>query len=215
MNEIEYEFQVNIDGKDYGMDTLTSVNIKKPLFDKFDVGLACCACMTVSYRFDINPARGAKVIPKCRPKSSNDSWYQLGVFYIDLRTERAEVKTLTCYDSMMRADTPFLRDEDTSIDTGEWPRNMLQMANEIATRMGVAIDSRTVLNPNYYIDYPNDEHMRTLLQYIAAAHAGNWIITDDDKLLLVPMFSSMPSETHYLVTEYGSAIVLGRSRILV
>lgn len=213
--DVEYEFRVDIGGTFYGMDTLMDVHIKRPLFDKFDVGLACCAQMTIKYRFDLEPPRGAKIVAYCRERGSNTQWYQLGVFYIDLRTEKAEVKTLICYDSMLKADVPYLRDEDTSIDVGEWPRSMKQVVDDIVKRMGLKLDPRTIINSSYTIDYPNEDHMRTILQYVAAAHAGNWIVTSKNELLLVPLFGSMPPETHYLVTEYGSAIVFGEDRILV
>lgn len=213
--EGEYEYRVKIDGVYYGMDTLSDVHIVRPLFDKFDVGLACCAQMTVKYLFDLEPSRGCQLVAECRPKGSSEEWFQLGIFYIDLRTEKGPMKTLTCYDSMMKADVPYLRDEDTSVDVGEWPRSMKTVVDDIAHRMGVELDPRTVINPNYTVDYPNEDHMRTILQYVAAAHAGNWIVTRKDELLLVPLFSSMPPETHYLVTEYGYAIVFGEDRILI
>lgn len=211
--ELEYEFQVEIDGTNYGMDTLTSVNVKQPLFDKFDVGLACCAQMTVQYyvKEGIEPSRGAKLVPRYREKDTSNKWEQIGVFYIDLRTERAGKKTLTCYDSMMKADTPFF----TEGDVGEWPRSMKIIVYQIAAKMGITVDPRTKLVDSYTMDFPNEDHMRTMLEYIAAAHAGNWIITAANQLLLVPLTTSMPPETHYLVTEWGLPIVFGEDRILV
>lgn len=223
MYEPEYEFQVNIDGVDYGMDVLTDVHIKHPLFDKFDVGLVCSAQMKVSYyiKQGIEPSRGAKLIPQYRLKGSSDAWKQLGIFYIDLRTEREGKKTLTCYDSIVKADARFIpADEATEEDeeeetSSEWPRSMLSVALEIAERLGTPLDPRTEISPYYMLEDPKDDSMRTLLSYIASAHAGNWIVTSDAKLLLVPLTSSAPPETNYLVTEYGSPILIGGHRILV
>ena len=53
------------------------------------------------------------------------------------------------------------------------------------------------------------------MKFIAVAHGGNWTITREDKLLLVPLVGSMPPETNYLVTEDGDAITFGGDRILV
>lgn len=211
MNENEYEYKVSIDGIDFGMDTLTSVHYKQPLLDKFDVGLACSACLTVSYYFSMEPATMAEVIPYYRIKGSQDSWKQLGIFHIDVRTNINGRKTLECYDNMVRADIPFLTDGYV----GDWPRSMKQVAEEVAQLMGLELDPRTELNPNYTLDYPNEDTARTLLGYIAAAHLGNWIVTAENKLLLVPLFASMPSETNYLVTEKGEPIVFGDTRITV
>lgn len=81
--------------------------------------------------------------------------------------------------------------------------------------MQVEIDSRTVLNPAYAIDHPaNNYTIRDELCFIAAAHGGNWIMTGEGKLLLVPLLS-IPEETSFLVTEYGSAITLGGVKLLV
>ena len=54
--------------------------------------------------------------------------------------------------------------------------------------------------------------MREVLSAIAAAHAGNWIVTAENKLLLLPLFSA-PDETDYIVNEHGDAILIGGVRI--
>jgi hypothetical protein len=56
--------------------------------------------------------------------------------------------------------------------------------------------------------------MREMLGYIASAYGGNFIISDDRKLLLVPL-GGLRSETYYLVTEGGNPITFGGDRILV
>ena len=63
--------------------------------------------------------------------------------------------------------------------------------------------------------YSEGEYMRRdALRDIAAAHGGNWYMSDAGKLRLVPLIS-FPAETNLLVTEYGSALVFGGVRILV
>ena len=87
---------------------------------------------------------------------------------------------------------------------------ILMMGNDLKLASADA-----VLNANYTIDYPaNDYTVRNELCFIAAAHGGNWIITDENKLYLVPLLSA-PAETNYLVEEYGDAITFGGDRILV
>ena len=111
---------------------------------------------------------------------------------------------------MLKAEQVFLAEGDT----GEWPRTQTAVVAEICTRMGVELDSRTVLG-SYPVEYPNDFTMREILGYIAAAQGGNWIVTGAGKLLLIPLFGSMPSETSYLVTEDGDAIAMGDVRLVV
>lgn len=209
--EKEYEYQVDIDGTVYAMSDLTSGELEQPLLDSFSVGNACSAEFVVSYYYYPEPKRMAKVIPYARAKNSNDKWTQLGVFFVDVREEKSGLKTLTCYDSMMKADQRFLKEGDV----GEWPRSQSVVAQQIAEAIGVEIDSRTYIESDYVVEYPNEDTMRTVLQNIAAANGGNWIITAQNKLLLIPLFTSMPAETSFLVTESGDAILFGDTRILV
>ena len=94
---------------------------------------------------------------------------------------------------------------------------MPDVVADIASRMGVPVDPRTVINPAYTVGYPNDLTMREILGYIAAAHAGNFVITDAGALRLVPLYN--PAVDHgpggYLVTEDGHPITFGGVRIIV
>ncbi len=119
---------------------------------------------------------------------------------------------------MYKADQEWKPDQSLN-----FPLSMPNAAAEFARLMGVELDPRTKLNAAYTIDYPTSDPdsetgsyytIRQELQWIAAAHLGNWIMTGEDKLLLVPLLS-IPPETNYLVTEYGSAITLGGVKLLV
>ena len=92
---------------------------------------------------------------------------------------------------------------------------MTEAVEIMAALMGVEIDPRTALNSAYTIDYPvSNQTLRKTLSWIAATHGGNFVMTDEGKLLLVPLISA-PAETNYLVTEYGGPIVIGGIRILL
>ena len=144
--------------------------------------------------------------------TQSSEWLQVGVFYIDTRDIDPDANTITlsCYDAMLKAEQTFLMEGDT----GEWPRTQQAVVNAICTRMGVELDSRTVINSTYMVEYPNDYTMREILGYIAAAHGGCWIITPAGKLRLVTL-GGLPAETNYLVDEYGNTITMGGVRILV
>ena len=117
---------------------------------------------------------------------------------------------MEAFDAMRKAEVVWEPDQSL-----EFPLPMPEAAAEFARIMGVELDPRTTINPAYSIDYPaNDYTIRDELRFIAAAHAGNWIVTGEGKLLLVPLLS-IPDETNYLVTEYGGAITFGGVRILV
>lgn len=140
-------------------------------------------------------------------------WIPKGVFYID--TRRADVKTGTL--TLHGFDAILLHGGQTYLtaeDVGEWPRTCGTVVADICARMGVELDQRTVLDSTVLVPYPNDWTIRELLGMIAAAHAGNWTITDAGMLRLIPLWS-VPDETHYLVDEHGDPITFGGDRILV
>lgn len=203
------EYKVEIDGVTYYKSALFSVSITRPLFEKLSVGNTCAAELKVSFIPSGDVARMAKIVPYAR-KTSDDEWSQLGVFYTDARAKNGIKLELTAYDAMLKAEQTYLQSDDV----GEWPRTMATVVSEICARMGVELDGRTALK-SYTVDYPNDLTMREVLGYIAAAHGGNWIITAEGKLLLVPLFSSMPEETFFLVDEDGDRITFGGDRIIL
>ena len=206
----EYEYRVVIGDIDYSMNDLVSCDYTHPLFDTFGVGNACAAELVVKYYTDSPPPRMGTVKAFYREKNTSD-WLPIGTFFIDTREHFEDLYTLVCYDSMMKADAVY---QDNS-EEDEWPKAPAEVVNIIADAMGVAIDPRTQLNTNYEVAYPNEETGRTILGWIAAAHGGNWTITNDNKLLLVPLFSSMPSRWPYLITESGNYITFGGVRIRI
>lgn len=144
--------------------------------------------------------------------TSTSEWLPKGTFYIDTRqTDKVSgALIIHGYDAMLKAEQPFLT--DTTED--DWPKPMDEVVEEIAKRMGVTVDSRTVVSHTLQAGYPLEYTMREVLGFIASAHAGNWIITDAGELRLVGL-ADIPPETFYLVTEDGDAILFGDTRILI
>lgn len=207
---MNYEYQVDIGGVMYEMGSIQSVNITHPLFDKLSVGNACSAELTISFWKKEEPTRMAKIIPYERELGAED-WNQLGVFFIDTRSRRGDLLSLVCYDSMLKAEAEWPENEETP-----FPMTMKNAAGVIAKTMGTTVDKRTHINESYFIQQkPTIETMRDVLCNIAAANGGNWIVTNMGELLLIPLFGTLPPETHYLVDEQGSAITFGGDRILI
>lgn len=144
-------------------------------------------------------------------------WIPKGEFFISTRLKNKITGSLviTGYDAMLKAESVWL---NSDYDTENWPMSQANAVNDIAYRMGVKVDSRTVLSTQFPVNYPVDENgdltMREVLGFIAVSNAGNWIITDEGKLRLVK-FGDVPVETNYLVNESGFAITFGGDRILV
>lgn len=118
-------------------------------------------------------------------------WIQKGIFYIDTREEDPETGliSIVAFDKMLSANTPYLHEGYI----GEWPRTDIDVVDDICTLMNVSLDSgtRSFLNKGYQIPYPgvDDDGLtkREILSNIGVLYCGNFMITDDEKLRLVPI----------------------------
>lgn len=215
------ETKLSIAGVEYSQADIVkdSLRVYGGLYSTFGIG----NCSARQIEFEIMPKgdipRQAEIKVYARLVSGEQvsEWIPKGVFFFSTRkTDRVTgVLSVHGYDSMLKAEQTWL---DSSYDAETWPMPVWTAVADIAARMGVAVDSRTQLNAAFPVQYPVDSDgdmtMREALGRIAVANAGNWIITDEGKLLLVGL-NSMPKETNHLVTETGSAITFGGVRILV
>ena len=205
----EYKFEIN--GVEYGPEEEVEHSYSNGIFEEFGFGNAYTASLTLSL-FTDNVPRAATIKRYVRLRNGEQvsEWLPKGTFFTNTRSDDDGYWTIEAYDSMRKAEVVWTPDQSL-----EFPLSMPAAATEFARILGVELDPRTVLNGKYTIDYPaNDYTIRNELCFIAAAHGGNWIITDENKLYLVPLLSA-PAETNYLVEEYGGAITFGGVRILV
>lgn len=144
-------------------------------------------------------------------------WVPQGVFYISTRQKNKTTNSLviTAFDAMLKSEDIWLTDE---YDLDDWPKTQQEAVNDIAYRMGVDVDSRTVLSDDFPVDYPVDENgdltMREVLSGIGVSNGANWVITNEGKLRQIGA-ADIPVETNFLVSEHGYAITFGGVRILV
>ena len=215
----EYKFEIN--GVTYGDDAEISHSVERELFNEFGFGNASTAHLTLTLIAD-NIPRAATIKRFVRLVNDGEvsEWLPAGVFFTNRRTEDDGVWTIEAFDVMRKAEQSW-----NPLQSLNFPLSMKTAVEEFARIMGCEIDPRTTINAAYTVDYPtsdpenkdpvnNNYSLRQELQWIAAAHGANWIVTSEGKLLLVPL-GGEPSETHYLVDEHGSAITFGGDRILV
>ena len=207
----EKEYGFDIDGVWYGPEQEVEHSAASALYEDFGIGNATTAQLDISlYAQDI--PRGATIKRYIRLRNGDrvSEWLPKGVFFVNYRAHDGDYWAVEAYDAMRKAEAVWEPDQNL-----EFPMSMPAAVAEFARIMGVEIDSRTSLNSAYTIDYPANEYtIRQELCFIAAAHGGNWVMTGEGKLLLVPL-RSIPGETSYLVTERGDAITFGGVRILV
>lgn len=221
----EKEIKAVIAGTTYGHDKIVSARVSGALFESFSIG----NCASRELDLEIVPQgtipRQAKIQLFLRLVRRGDSgavtryseWIPKGEFFFSQRhTDKATGwMSVTAFDAMLKAEEEWI---NSGYSETNFPMAASAAAADIAKRMGVTVDSRTALSSAFAVAYPvgdsGEKTMREVLAEIAVANAGNWIITDAGKLLLVPL-NSIPTETNYLVTEYGYAITFGGTRILL
>lgn len=138
-------------------------------------------------------------------------WIRQGVFFIDTRKHNQAVNgtgtlTLTAFDAMMKAEDDYPETQHG------WPYLDRSVVAEIASAIGVSVDSRTntFLTAAYMINLPAEYTMRETLGHIAACYGGNSVITKENKLLFIPLYGLGYQESgFYLADESGNALTFG------
>lgn len=211
------EMRVNVAGEDYGQDRILSLETSGGVFSEPDIGGCSSRQIDLVLRDpgDIPRSACMRVFVRLVLGNEVSEWIPKGVFFISTRRQDRVTGSLEIhgFDAMRRAGAVW------DIDPyANWPMPEREAVEDIAAQMGVAVDPRTVLSGGFPVGYPVDENgdltMQDILEGIAVCNAGNWVMSDAGKLLLLRL-GDIPAETNYLVTEFGEAITFGGVRILV
>lgn len=213
------EIKAEISGTEYGEADLFRCRVSGGAYSKPVFG-TCAARqleLEVIPKGDIPRYAQISIFVRLTLGSQSSEWIPKGVFYISTRQKdkKTGVLSIKAFDAMLRANQVWLNDSYSAIN---WPLSQREAVEDIANRMGVEIDPRTTLTEQFPVQYPVDEKgdltMWNVLSYIAVSNMGNWVMTDEGKLLLIP-FGDQEPESHYLVNEAGDAILFGGVRIFV
>ena len=175
------------------------------------VGMFTVGTQTVQSTAFESISRSAQVVIEMQytDGTNTSAWYPAGTFFVAHREVDpvTEVISLECYDALMKANgeyeyglpwtthtnTVIANQDGEAIYFAPPSMTMTDAVNNIATLIGVTVDSRTSIQTgnDFKITAESDgATMRDVLGAIAAAHGGNWIITPENKLRLVPLNSA-------------------------
>ena len=139
-------------------------------------------------------------------------WIPQGKYLVDSREAVgwSERLVLRGMDKMALANADY-----PSTSSHGWPTTPANMIGDIATAIGVTVDSETQTLVNGWslgdkFQLPTEFSMREVLGYIAAAFGGNFVISKEGKLKLLQVYS-LPAETEFLVREDGDTFVISPS----
>lgn len=191
------ESKLRIAGTDYTRESIVSAAVELDVFkdESPSVGNVCSGYIGIEM---LTPTAELPVTSKMelynRVVSDVDGaaseWLPRGVYWIDTRkhelTDSGQRTTvsLTGYDAMLKAELSYS-------PTGTWPKTDKTLLDEICALLEIPCDEQ--LGNGYSIPEPSDFTCRELLGYIAASYGGNWTITEDGKLTLLPLGSSRGS----------------------
>ncbi|MCM1508683.1 MAG: hypothetical protein NC177_16370 [Ruminococcus flavefaciens] len=172
--------------------SITAPKISRKAIDKpLSIGGCFSASMTVSVLTDNVLDAAVPIVVRSRVVHDDESsgYIDFGTFYIDKREKSVSgMLTLSCFDSMLKANQPYLLGDESESD---WPKSMAIVVQECAAKIGVPVDSRTnLLIKNglaYTVSYPKELTVMQVLSYIGACFGGNWIITEENKLRIIPV----------------------------
>lgn len=200
-----------INGAEY-TDISAPVITRSAMQNAMSVGnvISASCVFTVKTNNVIPKSAQVEILAQYTDGETTSEWMTMGTFYISKRIKDPlnGLIALECYDSLLKANAkmidtmpwttednvPITDDNGTVIRfTGVWPRDMQSLLNDIAITIGIDIDSRTTINDGaiYTINMPSaSATIRDVLSQIAAANAGNFIVTPENKLRLVPVVSA-------------------------
>ena len=187
--------------------SLIGISTQKSVFSGFTPTVGNCVAGQITVDM-INPnveiKPKTKIVPYIRLTNGKEhsEWIKKGTFFIDHHEhsgDENERMTVYGYDHII------LTEGDYPSSTNTWPRNDIDVVRDIASEIEIELDNRTIqiINKGYKINYPFGYSMREVLESIAVMYGGNFIMSDDEKLLLVQM-GNIPTQ------ESGNFLDIGR-----
>lgn len=212
----DVEFYAVIGGTRYEMNHFLQAKAYRAAFSGLSIGQAASCQLSISFG-PLKPVpRAAKIEFFVRLTNQKDiatAWVKQGTYYIDRREldEELNILSVEAFDRMIFAEELYF---SSGTITGTWPRPAPAVVQDICTRLGIAMDSRSKIDSALMVTAPINLTMRDVLRNIAAAHGGNFIITAENKLRLLPL-EDLPDITllgdefgNFVADEFGNRILI-------
>lgn len=207
-----FRVRMTINGVEFGESNIVNLRTSRSAFeDNPTIGCCLAGTLEASVAVESVPTMAEmRLYVRAENDESESEWIPKGVYIVDSRsTDKSNgLVSITAFDPMLKAEQDYVPHID-------FPTTASAVVNEIATAMGIGVDSRVYdLLSKRPIPFPGTVSCREMLGYIGAMSGGNWIITDSGNLMIVKM-NGIPEETNYLIDSDGMSILIGGDRILV
>lgn len=189
-------------------DISAPVIVRAAMQDRLAVGNVAAASLSLVIRGAGSIPRSAEVVIETRLNdgATASEWLSQGTFYISRRARDpvTGLLALECYDALLKAqavvtELPWTTKDGTPITTAGGDMfmfraapagDMERLAKDMAALLGLPLDPRSVIHTGapYEITSPDaGATIRDVLSIIAQANGGNWIVTPQNQLRLVPV----------------------------
>ena len=212
----DVEFYAVIGGTRYEMNHFLQAKAYRAAFSGLSIGQAASGQLSISFS-PLKPVpKAAKIeffVRLTNQKDITTAWVKQGTYYIDRREldEELNILSVEAFDRMIFAEEMYF---SSGTITGTWPKAAPSVVNDICTRLGISLDSRSRIDSALMVAAPVNLTMRDVLRNIAAAHGGNFIITAENKLRLLPL-EDLPDITllgdefgNFVADEFGNRILI-------
>ena len=145
---------------------------------------------------------------KISGERGDTEWFPFGTYFIDNRAHGKSTITFQCYDRMLLAEQNFWDayikvTGDTSAKALRPEMKMSRAVDIICKTLGTTLDPRSQIFNDTTIKVEADYTCREVLKAIAISNAGNFLMTDEDKLRLLVLTNdsggSIESRNDFLV----------------
>lgn len=215
------ETKLIINNVEYGEDQIFELKTSRQLFSSQNptVGNAVVGRLDTIIKLPlVDIPKAAEIKPYVRVFNSTltSGWLQKGVFYFYQRMidEDSGTMSVVAFDAMFRGNQSY---PSSSLSWDSEHPYAWQVFNEVIGFMNVTVEQETLdilRAANYIVQFPAQYSLRDVLGSIAAMYGGNFVITNEGLMRFVG-FADLPGETYYLVTNDGSPITFGGTKILV
>ena len=190
-----YQIRITKNGINYGMDKIVSCDVQQMLCGGgigVEIGQACAAtCTLVLFESSANWERMAKFTVSFRIVSGdgmeNTSWYDIGQFYTDTRSEdNAGQLTIVAYDSMLLMEKTWTDSIPSEDLPASWPITARAWATLIQENNLATFADLTQLDDTIaFVGLDTTSSIRDVLKSIATVHGGNWTVLANGNLSLI------------------------------
>lgn len=184
-------------------------------FKMFSDGFTIGSCPSGYFEFtardqnaDIPKNSEVRFEIKISGERGDTEWFPFGTYFIDNRAHGKSTITFQCYDRMLFAEQGFWDayikvTGDTSAKALRPEMKMSKAVDIICKALGTTLDPRSQIFNDTTIKIEADYTCREVLKAIAISNAGNFLMTDEDKLRLLVLANdsggSIESRNDFLV----------------